>query len=229
MSVGILFAPLTRTCSSFRIPMPTLLLDRIPKWLPVEGAERHKDITGGIKRFLIKCAATCSLSCDFIIVLGQDNECFLARTSDAFPFRCVIPREKGLKIVNGNAAVSVARTYWIRGKLALFCMNLRTLDIGSRNRIHLMTGFYTTWDSFPPLRELCFIKEITGRKKKYMKDAIIGVLFSQEEIVFYFCFSKVIENSVLCLFNYQLFSIDKCILILRRFFLYLLLFFNLPI
>jgi len=62
-----------------------------------------------------------------------------------------------------------------------------------------------------------------------MKDAIIGVLFSQEEIVFYFCFSKVIENSVLCLFNYQLFSIDKCILILRRFFLYLLLFFNLPI
>lgn len=190
MSVGIRFAPLTRTCSSFRIPMPTLLLDRIPKWLPVEGAERHKDITGGIKRFLIKCAATCSLSCDFIIVLGQDNECFLARTSDAFPFRCVIPREKGLKIGNGNAAVSVARTYWIRGKLALFCMNLRTLDIGSRNRIHLMTGFYTTWDSFPSLRELCFIKEITGRKKIYERRDYRCPFFTRRNRILFLLFQS---------------------------------------
>jgi len=72
----------------------------IPKWLPVEGVECHKDITGGIKRFLIKCAASCSLSCDFIIVLGQDNECFSTRTSEAILFRFVIPPNTEKRVKN---------------------------------------------------------------------------------------------------------------------------------
>lgn len=164
-------------------------------WMP-QGYRRR-----GIKRFLIKCAAASSGCCPLVLLLflGQDQRCV------SFSIRNT-PQKKGLKMVNGKAAVSVARTYWIRWKIVSVPLLVRFQKPNTFN------------DRIPPLLRLCFIKEIT--EKKIWKTRLMLSLLLKKKNNAVPPLSKVIEYSVLCLFNYQLFPLTNAYQCLWSFFLY---------